>query len=1018
MVVGLLSQRWLARNRARSLTAREDRSVCVGSKPVRVAPVRVAIDLETTGLHLEQDAIIEIGALKFVGTELVETYSTFVAHHKPIPYRVRRLTGISPDELRRAPPLADVLPRLKEFLGDFPLVGHSVPFDAAFLRRSGIARNNPLIDTYELASALLPGLPSYTLAAVATALGVSGTIYHRATADAQLAHDVLLALLQRLERLDAGSLAALGRLITTPDWTPAYFIRQAAQAQGISLAPPAADGSLGVLLSAQLGMDPAVLSLAIARPPAPPAPDAVAPGPSAAALPRTDSLGQHVAHGVGEALAAGKPLLVETHDDGEGRQACLVAALQWAQTTGERIVISVANSAAAQQLFASELPVAYATAGLVPGEIAATLVHEQESYLCLHRWFGVARIARHSHLPREVTRGLAKLTVWLGQTRTGMLAEVGLSGPELAAWELTRSGPEFADTDAACVYRQEGYCFVECARQAAAQARVVITTHRALAAQLGGSDAMLPSASRVLVLDAHLLEAELRQAHTALLEHRELLALLDTLGVTRGPGQRMGLLHLAAQRIGDAGAETAEARWFAQIRRARQATEQMFAAARALLAEAQSETSPSAAGGLEAQTLRLDAGVEELSAWRTVRTNWSALAHALAATARIAREAAHDVMSVRGGNTALAQDEVATELLGAARLLERFQMQGERIIGSSVDGEPLLRWLRVPYPTENGGGHTDHRQTNRHGRQPRRAASPMDATPRLSAPPARARAGDESGSVLDDAPVLHAAPMRVAPLSAPLWAEGRGSVLAAPALAAAGDFGYARGCLGVPESARLLAPELRREEQTLLCLPTDVPEPNAAQFQRRLDESLIALASALGGRLVALFPSHAALRGAAQGVRRVLEERDILLLAQGQDGSARQLWQTFRTEPRVVLFGAGTFWESADFGDAPPACVVIPRLPFPALGDPLQAARAELWPDAQNQFVVPHAALRVRYALGALAWSHHQRNAVVLFDRRAQTRDYSSVILGTLARCTQYQESVARIAERVAEWVG
>ncbi|HEX6796693.1 MAG TPA: 3'-5' exonuclease, partial [Ktedonobacterales bacterium] len=73
---------------------------------MRSQPVRVAIDLETTGLHPEHDAIIEIGAVKFAGGQLVETFESFVACANPIPYRVRRLTGISAAQLRGAPPLA------------------------------------------------------------------------------------------------------------------------------------------------------------------------------------------------------------------------------------------------------------------------------------------------------------------------------------------------------------------------------------------------------------------------------------------------------------------------------------------------------------------------------------------------------------------------------------------------------------------------------------------------------------------------------------------------------------------------------------------------------------------------------------------------------------------------------------------------------------------------------------------------------------------------------------------------
>ena len=93
-------------------------------RAVRPQPVRVAIDLETTGLSLEQDAIVEIGAVKFAGERVLDTFETFVSSRSQMPYRIQRLTGIKPEQLRNAPALGAVLPRLHAFLGDVPLVGH------------------------------------------------------------------------------------------------------------------------------------------------------------------------------------------------------------------------------------------------------------------------------------------------------------------------------------------------------------------------------------------------------------------------------------------------------------------------------------------------------------------------------------------------------------------------------------------------------------------------------------------------------------------------------------------------------------------------------------------------------------------------------------------------------------------------------------------------------------------------------------------------------------------------------
>src|SRR5947209_15919049 len=135
-------------------------------------PIRVALDLETTGLHVEQDTILEIAAIKFQGPTVLDTMETFVAPGRPVPYRIQRLTGITPQQLIGAPHFEALSKHLQLFIGNFPLVGHSIPFDVAFLRRRGLGHSNPLIDTFELASVLLPSLPSYNLGQVATALGV------------------------------------------------------------------------------------------------------------------------------------------------------------------------------------------------------------------------------------------------------------------------------------------------------------------------------------------------------------------------------------------------------------------------------------------------------------------------------------------------------------------------------------------------------------------------------------------------------------------------------------------------------------------------------------------------------------------------------------------------------------------------------------------------------------------------------------------------------------------------------
>jgi DNA polymerase III epsilon subunit family exonuclease len=135
--------------------------------------VFVSLDLETTGLDPNTDSIIEIGAVKFNENRVEAEYSTLINPRKPISNFITNLTGISNTMVLNAPLLVDALPDLMRFVGDAIIVGQNIAFDLSFLQKVGIFRNNQSIDTYELASVLLPTSPRYNLTALAQQLGVN-----------------------------------------------------------------------------------------------------------------------------------------------------------------------------------------------------------------------------------------------------------------------------------------------------------------------------------------------------------------------------------------------------------------------------------------------------------------------------------------------------------------------------------------------------------------------------------------------------------------------------------------------------------------------------------------------------------------------------------------------------------------------------------------------------------------------------------------------------------------------------
>jgi len=135
-------------------------------------PLIVALDLETTGLDPAQDAVIEIGAVKFSEKRVEGEYSKLINPRKPISSFITNLTGITNSMVLNAPLLINALPELVDFIGDAPILGQNIGFDMAFLQKAGALRANPTLDTYELASVLMPSAARYNLGALASQLGV------------------------------------------------------------------------------------------------------------------------------------------------------------------------------------------------------------------------------------------------------------------------------------------------------------------------------------------------------------------------------------------------------------------------------------------------------------------------------------------------------------------------------------------------------------------------------------------------------------------------------------------------------------------------------------------------------------------------------------------------------------------------------------------------------------------------------------------------------------------------------
>ena len=177
--------------------------IAVGAGDESLDDAYVVFDLETTGFSAIKDKIIEIGAVKVVNGEIVDTFSTFVNPRRPIPFEITQLTSITDEMVMEYPDIETILPQFLEFIGDAVLVAHNAGFDVGFMeqncRYQEIEPHFISVDTVALARVLMPTLSKYKLNVVAKALNISLENHHRAVDDAGATAKIFVKFIQMLK---------------------------------------------------------------------------------------------------------------------------------------------------------------------------------------------------------------------------------------------------------------------------------------------------------------------------------------------------------------------------------------------------------------------------------------------------------------------------------------------------------------------------------------------------------------------------------------------------------------------------------------------------------------------------------------------------------------------------------------------------------------------------------------------------------------------------------------------------
>jgi len=257
----------------------------------------------------------------------------------------------------------------------------------------------------------------------------------------------------------------------------------------------------------------------------------------------------------------------------------------------------------------------------------------------------------------------------------------------------------------------------------------------------------------------------------------------------------------------------------------------------------------------------------------------------------------------------------------------------------------------------------------------------------------RRRGGRDRSNVF-----LQATPIDVAPILKSCLFDKLGcAVLTSATLAVGSGFDYIRRRLGLAYTRELvLTSHFDYENQAILYVPPDLPDPRTPQFAVKAADRIRRLLEITRGRAFVLFTSYAQMNDIYQ---RLLGELEFPVLLQG-DAPKTALLEEFRLTPNAVLFATASFWQGVDVQGEQLSCVIIDRLPFSVPTDPVVAARVKsIDADGGNaffQYQVPGAVITLKQGFGRLIRSLRDRGVLALLDNRILRKAYGRVFLESL----------------------
>ena len=689
---------------------------------------------------------------------------------------------------------------------------------------------------------------------------------------------------------------------------------------------------------------------------------------------------------VARAYNAREHLMVEA-GTGVGKSlAYLVPSILWAWTNDTPVVVSTATRNLQSQLIASDIPKALAVLGDDAAKFKVALLKGRGNYLCL-RAVSEFFAAGYWTMSTEEQAEMPHFIDWLQTTPDGDLDFYeGLPRQQLACPGEECSGRR-------CPYYTR--CFVYRARKRAAEAHLVVANHAlVLAESARGGGTILPPYGRLVLDEAHNLESVATECLSREFSLAELTRLMNRL-TRKGRGRRAsprGVLASVERQLqkGLLAGSAAGARVARLLADAAGATVRVFGAAEDVFDLCAGLLKPAR----DAATLRYK--VSEGRRRFSVRGLFQEYPEdvwdegcLLAAETRLESALAALVNLLHDLRDTLADAAPEGAFNPCADLAAQLDGVAESFVAFANDANFVLKGEDEAYAYWAERVHEEKRR-------------------------ARLR--------------LVAAPLSVAEeLNRVLYGAKDSVVLSSATLRVGNDFKYTARRLGFGGSDRFktftAVSPFNYLLQSLVLAPDCLPDPSAdpAGYAESLAALLKDLFAATRGRALVLFTSYEMMNRVAAHAHDPLVAAGVRLLVQGEGLSREAMTARLRQldGAPTVLFGAQSFWEGVDVSGEALSCVVIARLPFMTVGDPVVEARSEQIDrnggSAFRDYALPEAVIKFRQGFGRLIRSKRDRGVVIVTDPRLVTKNYGGSfrksIPTSVHTVTELGELLARVAD-------